>query len=149
MSQKVTKKGSKPREFEQESRYINPLTDFGFKRIFGTESNKDLLIHFLESVLDIDGGIKDLHQSLKNYRDMYLVENELKNEFKKKLEKKDALIRKKNVNLKKLSVDFQKQNSALRNSVRILLEAGISVQKISDSTGLGTSEIEKIRETID
>ena len=25
-------------------RYINPLTDFGFKRIFGTPFNKDLLI---------------------------------------------------------------------------------------------------------
>ncbi len=42
------------------ARYINPLTDFGFKRIFGTESNKDLLIDFLNAVLDIEGGIKDL-----------------------------------------------------------------------------------------
>jgi hypothetical protein len=25
-------------------RYINPFTDFGFKRIFGTEANKDLLM---------------------------------------------------------------------------------------------------------
>ena len=40
--------------------YINPLTDFGFKRIFGTEANKDLLIDFLDSVLNIDGGIKEL-----------------------------------------------------------------------------------------
>ena len=29
---------------EPMGRYINPLTDFGFKRIFGTEANKDLLI---------------------------------------------------------------------------------------------------------
>ena len=28
--------------------YINPLTDFGFKRIFGTEANKDLLTDFLD-----------------------------------------------------------------------------------------------------
>ncbi len=45
---------------EPPARYINPLTDFGFKRIFGTESNKDLLVAFLEAVLAIDGGIKDL-----------------------------------------------------------------------------------------
>ena len=32
-------------------RYINPLTDFGFKRLFGTEPNKDLLIDFLNVVL--------------------------------------------------------------------------------------------------
>lgn len=25
-------------------RYINPYTDFGFKKLFGTELNKDLLI---------------------------------------------------------------------------------------------------------
>ena len=40
--------------------YINLLTDFGFKRIFGTEANKDLLIDFLNAVLKIKGGIKDL-----------------------------------------------------------------------------------------
>ena len=28
---------------EPMGRYINPLTDFGFKRIFGTEANKDLI----------------------------------------------------------------------------------------------------------
>ncbi|MDR2754371.1 MAG: Rpn family recombination-promoting nuclease/putative transposase, partial [Planctomycetaceae bacterium] len=26
------------------SRYINPYTDFGFKKLFGEEANKDLLI---------------------------------------------------------------------------------------------------------
>lgn len=29
-----------------EERYISLLTDFGFKRIFGTKPNKDLLINF-------------------------------------------------------------------------------------------------------
>lgn len=32
-------------------RYINPYTDFGFKKLFGTEMNKDLLISFLNSLL--------------------------------------------------------------------------------------------------
>ncbi|MDR3108249.1 MAG: Rpn family recombination-promoting nuclease/putative transposase [Planctomycetaceae bacterium] len=31
------------------SRYINPYTDFGFKKLFGEEANKDLLIDFLNS----------------------------------------------------------------------------------------------------
>ena len=35
-------------------KYINPYTDFGFKRLFGTEMNKDLLISFLNSILGID-----------------------------------------------------------------------------------------------
>ena len=31
--------------------YVNPFTDFGFKRLFGEEPNKDLLIDFLNEVL--------------------------------------------------------------------------------------------------
>ena len=31
--------------------YINPFTDFGFKKLFGTELNKDLLIDFLNEVI--------------------------------------------------------------------------------------------------
>lgn len=33
-------------------RYINPYTDFGFKKLFGTEINKDILMSFLNSFLD-------------------------------------------------------------------------------------------------
>ena len=36
---------------DKKERYINPYTDFGFKKLFGTEMNKDLLISFLNSVL--------------------------------------------------------------------------------------------------
>lgn len=32
------------------SRYINPYTDFGFKRLFGTEPNKGILIAFLNAL---------------------------------------------------------------------------------------------------
>ncbi len=32
-------------------KYINPLTDFGFKKLFGTEPNKILLIDFLNQIL--------------------------------------------------------------------------------------------------
>ena len=31
-------------------KYLNPHTDFGFKRLFGTEFNKDLLISFLNAM---------------------------------------------------------------------------------------------------
>ena len=34
-----------------EERYINPCTDFGFKKLFGTPMNKDLLISFLNALL--------------------------------------------------------------------------------------------------
>ena len=46
---------------EMRERYINPYTDFGFKKLFGTELNKDLLISFLNALFN-DGNkvIKDV-----------------------------------------------------------------------------------------
>jgi len=41
-------------------RYINIFTDFGFKKIFGEEVNKDLLIDFLNELLKGEQSIKDL-----------------------------------------------------------------------------------------
>jgi len=41
-------------------RFIDPLTDFGFKRIFGSEPNKDLLIAFLNELFKGRKIIKDL-----------------------------------------------------------------------------------------
>ena len=46
-----------------EERYISLLTDFGFKRIFGTAPNKDLLINFLNSLFDGRKVIRDLKYS--------------------------------------------------------------------------------------
>ena len=43
-----------------EEKYLNPHTDFGFKRLFGTEFNKDLLISFLNAVLKRDDEILDI-----------------------------------------------------------------------------------------
>ncbi|MDD3527737.1 MAG: Rpn family recombination-promoting nuclease/putative transposase [Bacteroidales bacterium] len=43
------------------AKYINPFTDYGFKRLFGEEPNKDLLLDFLNQVLrDVEGEIVDL-----------------------------------------------------------------------------------------
>jgi predicted transposase/invertase (TIGR01784 family) len=40
--------------------FINPFTDFGFKKLFGTEFNKELLIDFLNQVLGDRERIQDL-----------------------------------------------------------------------------------------
>lgn len=45
---------------QSEERYISLLTDFGFKRIFGTASNKDLLINFLNSLFGGEQVITDV-----------------------------------------------------------------------------------------
>jgi predicted transposase/invertase (TIGR01784 family) len=44
-----------------EEKYINPFTDYGFKKLFGEESNKDLLLDFLNEILkEEQGQIKNL-----------------------------------------------------------------------------------------
>ena len=42
------------------AKYINPYTDFGFKKLFGTPLNKDLLISFLNSLFDRKEVVRDL-----------------------------------------------------------------------------------------
>ena len=69
-----------------EERYISLLTDFGFKRIFGTKPNKDLLIDFLNSLFNGEQVVKevtflnsehvgDVHTDRKAIFDVY-CENE-------------------------------------------------------------------------
>lgn len=41
-------------------KYVNPFTDFGFKKLFGEEVNKDLLIDFLNNLLIGEQQIKNL-----------------------------------------------------------------------------------------
>lgn len=41
--------------------YINPFTDFGFKKIFGEEASKPLLLDFLNALLPLKNKITDLN----------------------------------------------------------------------------------------
>jgi predicted transposase/invertase (TIGR01784 family) len=46
---------------EFKEKYINPFTDYGFKRLFGEEFSKDLLLDFLNELLhEVQGKIKAL-----------------------------------------------------------------------------------------
>ena len=44
----------------EESKFLNVLTDFGFHRIFGTESSKNLLISFLNEIIKEEGLITEI-----------------------------------------------------------------------------------------
>lgn len=53
--------------FPLQERYVNLLTDFGFKRVFGSEPNKQLLIDFLNTLLPAHHQIRDLsYKSTEN-----------------------------------------------------------------------------------
>ena len=57
-----------------EERYISLLTDFGFKRIFGTAMNKDLLICFLNSLFNGRQVVKDVsYLNPEHVGDVYTV----------------------------------------------------------------------------
>lgn len=43
------------------SKYLNPYTDFGFKKLFGEEANKDLLVDFLNQLLPKHHQITELN----------------------------------------------------------------------------------------
>ena len=43
-----------------QDKYVNPYTDFGFKLLFGTAMNKELLISFLNALLFKEEVIKDV-----------------------------------------------------------------------------------------
>ncbi len=48
-------------------RFLNPFTDFGFKKLFGEEPNKDLLISFLNTLLPQKHQISDLQYTKNEY----------------------------------------------------------------------------------
>ena len=53
------------------SKYINPYTDFGFKKLFGTEANKEVLIDFLNELVNKEHRIKDLtFNNTENFGDL-------------------------------------------------------------------------------
>ena len=47
--------------------YLNPLTDFGFKKLFGEEPHKDLLISFLNTLLPERHQIAELQYTKNEY----------------------------------------------------------------------------------
>lgn len=46
--------------------FINPFTDYGFKKIFGEEASKPFLIDFLNSILPSHHQISDLTFKIPN-----------------------------------------------------------------------------------
>ena len=56
------------------AKYINPFTDFAFKKIFGDEASKPLLIDFLNALLPQTNKIVDL--SFKNTEQLLQTESD-------------------------------------------------------------------------
>ena len=56
--------------------YINPFTDFGFKKIFGSEESKPLLMSFLNDLLPLEKPI--VYLEFKNIEKLGMLEEDRK-----------------------------------------------------------------------
>lgn len=106
-----------------EEKYINPHTDFGFKRLFGSEFNKELLISFLNAQ-----ELKAYEESMNAYRD---IVNAINTEGKIKYAEGREDGR---------AEGMEKRNIEI---ARNMLGNGESIDKIMLYTGLSKEDIEK------
>jgi len=66
-TEETDKTKNKKMFYEQiQEKYIDPFTDFGFKKLFGEECNKDLLLDFLNELLHKEEGCIVSLSYLKN-----------------------------------------------------------------------------------
>ena len=49
------------------SRFIDPLTDYGFKLLFGSEPDKDIMIEFLNALFEGEKIIADISKAAWDY----------------------------------------------------------------------------------
>jgi predicted transposase/invertase (TIGR01784 family) len=118
-------------------KYINPFTDFGFKRLFGEEMNKDLLLDFLNVLLhDQQGNLVELsfmrtekfgrsEQERKAIFDIY-CENEKGEKFLVEMQKsKQAYFKDRSVYYSSFPIQEQAQRSDWNYRLNAVYTIGI------------------------
>jgi predicted transposase/invertase (TIGR01784 family) len=100
-------------------KYINPYTDFGFKKLFGEEANKDLLIDFLNQILPAYHQINEL--SFRNSEHIPELSHERKAIFDIHCESKTG--EKFIVEMQKAKVNFFKDRSLFYSTFPIKEQA--------------------------
>ena len=133
---------------DTKERYINPYTDFGFKKLFGTEMNKDLLISFLNALFQDEQVIKDVkylnseklgegYGDRKAIFDVY-CENEDGEKFIVEMKKvEQRYFKDRSVFYSTFPIQKEKIDAALRMKAK-----GYAVEDIADITKLSIEDIE-------
>jgi hypothetical protein len=57
------------------SRFIDPTTDFGFKKIFGDETNKDIIMGFITDALELVTPLLDINFREITIERYFILEN--------------------------------------------------------------------------
>ena len=104
-------------------KYISPHTDFGFKRLFGSEFNKELKMY---------------EDSVNAYRD---IVNAIRTAEKKKFAEGRAEGMEKGMVKGKAEGEKEAKEKIAAN----LLSLGVSVETIVQASGLSEEEIENLR----
>ena len=149
------------------ARFINPYTDYGFKKIFGEEASKPLLIDFLNALLPARQKITTLyfknleqlgpsHIDRKAIFDIY-CENDKGEKFIVELQKaKHNFFKDRTVYYEGVIEGEEKgrkrkkrrrKKSQTEHQTKIVIQAnamGLSIKEISQLTGLSESEITSI-----
>ena len=116
-----------------EERYISLLTDFGFKRIFGTAMNKELLICFLNSLFNGRQVVKDV-----SYLNPEHVGDVMREYEASKMAYRDI----------KNSIDTAKREGKIEantETAQRLLAMGLSPEQVAKATLLPLKIIENLR----
>lgn len=104
------------------AKYINPYTDFGFKKLFGEEASKEIA-NFDEKEL------AEYEESLKHYRDLKgVIDTSFEEGEKMGYEKGEK-------------VGYDKK---AREMAKTMKNEGEPIEKISRYTNLSKEEIEKL-----
>ena len=120
------------------AKYINPYTDFGFKKLFGEEANKDLLIDFLNQLLPQHHQITELNfRNVEGFAELSQSLNIFLEQFELHQESLMTYIEVKEV-VKTAELD------GVKKVARELKDDGVSVEKIMKYTHLSADEIKEL-----
>jgi len=119
---------------EFKEKYINPFTDYGFKRLFGEEPNKDLLLDFLNELLKGRIFLKlfETAEIAKLEPDEYKQYEASVNAYR------DIL------NIKNTAFEKGMEKGKIEDAIK-MPEKGLEVSLISEITGLTKKEINNLK----
>ena len=142
-----------------QERYINPYTDFGFKKLFGTEMNKDLLISFLNALFNGHEVVRDVtylnsEHFGESYRDRKAIfdvycENEQGEKFIVEMQKYEESIKVYRDLTNVVNTAERKGREEGREEEKIatvkrLHSMGLSIEQIAQGTGLTIKQVKEI-----
>jgi len=148
-------------------KFLDPKNDFAFKKIFGTEKNKDILVHFLNDILSFKKGeeiknvthtqenepaliagddfiIKQAYEVLNQFSWSEEERNTYEREKKSELDARELLstARNEGIALGKLEGIALGKLEGIKETARKMLAQGIDIQTVVVVTGLSEQEIQ-------